>query len=208
MRLSIRLRRRAGSPGVLACLGLQSTGGRRRLVQVTGVHDTLEGAITHCAGRAVHLACGGGGWGWVSGRPGRRQAGLTAGGHGCLDVSRKLTWERVGAPPQQNYLDTISFVLCATLLVNLALKLVGREFVRGRGYLSNPNFVMDSRFAPLASSAGNQDQTVCVHSPHSSFSNWFRRSAAPHVRTLQGVDELSPNRPARLRLAKVVSTET
>ena len=67
---------------MLACLGLQSTGGRRRLVQVTGVHDTLEGAITHCAGRAVHLACGGGGWGWVSGRPGRRQAGLTAGGHG------------------------------------------------------------------------------------------------------------------------------
>ena len=82
MRLSIRLRRRAGSPGVLACLGTQSTGGRRRLVQVTGVHDTLEGAITCCAGRAVHLACGGGGWGWVSGRPGRRQAGLTAGGHG------------------------------------------------------------------------------------------------------------------------------
>ena len=39
VRLSIRLRRRAGGPGVLACLGLQSTGGRRRLVQVPGVHE-------------------------------------------------------------------------------------------------------------------------------------------------------------------------
>eukprot|EP00964_Phaeocystis_antarctica_P128425 scaffold92217_cov69-Phaeocystis_antarctica.AAC.6 len=28
---------------------------------------------------------------------------------------------------------------------------------------------MVNGFAPLASSAGNQDQTVCVHSPHSSF---------------------------------------
>ena len=200
---------------MLACLGLQSTGGRRRLVQVTGVHDTLEGAITHCAGRAVHLACGGGGWGWVSGRPGRRQAGLTAGGHGmpgCVeeaDVGH--VWEL-----HCNRTMCIRFRLGAVRCENSFENLLDANSSEGRGYLSNPNCVSwIPRFAPLASSAGNQDQTVseCTHHTRRS-SNWrirqiwFRRSAAPHVRTLQGVDELSPNRPARLRLATSFSTET
>ena len=156
VRLSIRLRRRAGGPGVLACLGLQSTGGRRRLVQVTGVHDTLEGAITHCAGRAVHLACGGGGWGWVSGRPGRRQAGLTAGGHGMPGCVEEADVGACGSSTATE-LFGYDFVVLRDAFSNL----LDANSSEGGGYLSNPNCVSwIPRFAPLASSAGNQDQTV------------------------------------------------
>ena len=54
--------------------------------------------------------------------------------------------------------SVVDTTLCA---MTLQVKLERREFFRGRGIFCNPNVVSCSpRFAPLASSAGNQDQTV------------------------------------------------
>ena len=199
---------------MLACLGLQSTGGRRRLVQVTGVHDTLEGAITHCAGRAVHLACGGGGWGWVSGRPGRRQAGLTAGGHGMPGCVEEAD---VGACGSSTATE-----LCVYDFVSVRFdaktrsKTCWTRIRQKEGHICQ----IPTLFHPLRASHRLQAPRgtrirlfLSALTTHSSFFQLENRSgfvalAAPHVRTLQGVDELSPNRPARLRLAKVFSTET